>query len=137
MFSAAASSATSEGCSRDASLAGMRSVYAHEARVRMGPDRDPQAIGAAVTVALCGHWEHDPPCPLAPHHTQAERIGDEVAVRTLFAAEPSVEAQVRGLINRALASGHLEPSPAAATDWQLLSSNAAAVRDDERDHGEA
>jgi hypothetical protein len=114
----------------------MRSVYAHEARVRMDADGDPHAIGAAVTVALCGHWEHDPPCPLAPHHTQTERDGDEVAVRTLFAAEPSVEDDVRRLIDTALASGHLEPSPAAATNWQLLSSSAAAVRDDERDHGE-
>jgi len=102
----------------------------------MGADGDPQAIGAAVTVALCGHWDHEPPCPLAPHHTQAERVGDEVAVRTLFAAEPSAEDHVRRLIDEALASGHLEPSPGTATDWQLVSSNPAAVLEDERDHGE-
>jgi hypothetical protein len=114
----------------------MRSVYAHEARVQMGADGDPQAIGAAVTVALCGHWEHEPPCPLAPHHTRAERVGDEVAVRTLFATEPGVEEGVRRLIDTALASGHLASAPAAAADWQLLSSSAAAVRDDEQDHGE-
>ena len=33
----------------------------------MEPDADVQAPGAAVTVALCGHWEHEPPGPLAPH----------------------------------------------------------------------
>jgi hypothetical protein len=114
----------------------MRSVYAHEARVRMGTGGDPQAVGAAVTVALCGQWDHEPPCPLAPHHTAAQRIGDEVAVRTLFAAEPSTEDQVRRLIEDALASGHLQLPHGAATDWLLLSSSAAAVRDDEREHGE-
>ena len=35
---------------------------------------DDGAPGAAVTVALCGHWEHPPPCPLAPHHTRAELL---------------------------------------------------------------
>jgi hypothetical protein len=102
----------------------------------MGTGGDPQAVGAAVTVALCGQWDHEPPCPLAPHHTAAQRIGDEVAVRTLFAAEPSAEDQVRRLIEDALASGHIQPPQGAATDWLLLSSSAAAVRDDEREHGE-
>jgi hypothetical protein len=56
----------------------MREVFAHEAVVAMGADEDVGAPGAAVTVALCGHWEHDPPCPLAAHHTAAERDGDVV-----------------------------------------------------------
>jgi hypothetical protein len=30
---------------------------------------DAAAPGAAITVALCGSWEHPPPCPLAAHHT--------------------------------------------------------------------
>jgi hypothetical protein len=102
----------------------------------MSADADPQAIGAAVTVALCGHWEHEPPCPLAPHHTAAQRVGDDVAVRTLFAAEPRVEDHVRRLIDDALASGHLQLPQGMATDWLLLSSSAAVVRDDEREHGE-
>ena len=32
----------------------------------MEPDADVRAPGAAVTVVLCGHWDHEPPCPLAP-----------------------------------------------------------------------
>jgi hypothetical protein len=30
----------------------------------------------AITVALCGHREHQPPCPTAPHHASAERGAD-------------------------------------------------------------
>ncbi len=51
----------------------MRQVYAHDALVKMNPRDDPDAIGAAVTVALCGDWRHEPPCPLAPHPYRAKR----------------------------------------------------------------
>src|SRR5829696_110145 len=83
----------------------MRQVYAQDAVVRMGPTDDPDAIGAAVTVALCGHWEHDPPCPLAPHATRAERNGGQVQVRTLFATGANLEMEVRRRIDHALTSG--------------------------------
>lgn len=39
----------------------------------MSPGADLAAPGAAVTVALCGHWKHEPPCPLAAHHTSTTR----------------------------------------------------------------
>ncbi len=60
----------------------MRQVFAHEAELFMAPDGDIQAPGAAVTVGLCGHWDHEPPCPLAPHHTEANRLGGVVHLRT-------------------------------------------------------
>ena len=63
----------------------MRQLYAHDAVVRMNPTDDPSVIGAAITVALCGDWQHEPPCPLAPHHTRTERREEKVHVRTLFA----------------------------------------------------
>ncbi len=53
----------------------MRQAFAHEAKVGMATDGDSRAPGAAITVALCGRWDHEPPCPLSPHHTQADRIG--------------------------------------------------------------
>jgi hypothetical protein len=33
----------------------MKKLYAHDATVRMDQTDDPDAVGAAVTVALCGH----------------------------------------------------------------------------------
>jgi hypothetical protein len=63
-----------------------RRPFAHEATLDLAPDGDERAPGGAITVALCGSWSHDPPCPLAPHHTSAERRGGQVALRVLFAA---------------------------------------------------
>lgn len=79
----------------------MSQAFAHEAALVMAPDGDIGAPGAAVTVALCGHWDHEPPCPLAPHHTQADRIGDRVHLRTVFAVEPGGEDEVRQRIDAA------------------------------------
>ena len=45
----------------------------------MEPHADVRAPGAAVTVALCGHWEHEP-CPLAPHHVSAHENDGELRV---------------------------------------------------------
>ena len=68
----------------------------------MEPDADVRAPGAAVAVALCGHWDHKPPCPLAPHRVDADWIDGELHVRILFAAEPDKEPEVRHLIELAL-----------------------------------
>jgi hypothetical protein len=38
----------------------MRQAFAHEAVLVMEPDADVRAPGAAVAVALCGHWDHEP-----------------------------------------------------------------------------
>jgi hypothetical protein len=114
----------------------MRQVYAHDAVVRMVPADDPDAIGAAVTVALCGHWEHDPPCPLAPHATRAERHGGQVRVRTLFATEPNHEIEVRRRIDDALVGGTQRAPTGETSSWQYLSSGPGVVRETERDHGE-
>ena len=59
------------------------------------------AIGAATHVALYGDWQHQPPCPRAPHHTQ-DRTADQAQVRTIFATEPSLESEVRQRIDLAL-----------------------------------
>ena len=62
----------------------------------------PNALGGAITIALCGHWDHTPPCPLAPHYVTALPDGETVSVRILFATEPSNERRVRSLIAEAL-----------------------------------
>ena len=73
----------------------------------MAADGDVRAPGAAITVALCGHWEHEPPCPLAPHHTDVRRAGDQIRLRVLFATEPATEAEVRRRIEAALSQPSL------------------------------
>jgi hypothetical protein len=62
----------------------MRQAYAHEAVLWMAADGDERAPGAAVTVALCGRWDHEPPCPLASHFIDVVRDDGEVRLRILF-----------------------------------------------------
>ena len=112
-----------------------RGAYAHDAVVVLDPGGDSAALGGAITVALCGDWNHPPPCPLAPHHTNAEPAdGDTVRLRVLFAADADRETQVRSLIGKALASGRLPGPDGRVTTWTLQSSAAASVRPDEADH---
>jgi hypothetical protein len=62
--------------------------YVYETTVHLGDGGDARAVGGAVTVALCGHWEHAGPCRW-PHHTAARPADDgrhAVAVRYTCAA---------------------------------------------------
>ena len=110
----------------------MRQAFASEAVLSMDPEADIRAPGAAVTQALCGHWEHPPPCPLAPHHTTAERDGDGLRVRVLFVAEPGVKAVVHQRIGAALAGGRLVGPDGVATTWKLNSGRPSRVTAPER-----
>ncbi|WP_433243048.1 hypothetical protein ACQPYK_39160 [Streptosporangium sp. CA-135522] len=114
----------------------MRQAFAHDAVVTMEAGGDPQAPGAAVTAALCGHWEHEPPCPLAPHHTAAERSGDEARLRVLFAAEPAAEAEVRGRIEAALSRAGLDGPDGVTTRWRFHGARPSPVRKDEAEHAD-
>ncbi len=114
----------------------MREVFAHDAVVTMAAGDDERAPGAAVTVALCGHWKHEPPCPLAPHHTAAVRDGDAVRLRVLFAADPRQEAEVRRRIDEALRDGRVQTPDGAVAQWSLVTATPGVVRPEERDHGE-
>ncbi len=95
---------------------------------------DVRAPGAAITVALCGHWDHEPPCPLAPHRTDAQRSGDQVRLRVLFAAEPAAEAEVRRRIEAALSRDGLTGPDGVTTRWRLDSAQPGSLRDDEAQH---
>ena len=112
----------------------MRTAFAHEATLAMGPDGDVNAPGAAITVALCGSWDHQPPCPLAAHHTSAARAGDAVQLRILFAADPADEEVVRQRIADALRAGQLAGPDGTVTTWQLRRDNPAPVAATEADH---
>jgi hypothetical protein len=114
----------------------MRRAFAHEAVLVMASDADICAPGAAITVALCGHWEHEPPCPLAPHHCQATRVDGDVLLRILFAAVPDTEGTVRRRIDEALAAGRLDDPSGAGTRWQLRASRRSDVSAQEFDHAE-
>ena len=112
----------------------VRRAYAHDAVVAIHDGASANALGGAITIALCGHWDHPPPCPLAPHHTATFPSGETVTLRVLFATEPANERRVRLLITEALASGQLTGPDGQLTTWQLQSAAAGMVRPDEREH---
>jgi hypothetical protein len=110
--------------------------YAHDAVLRMEPDADVGAPGAAVTTALCGHWQHEPPCPLAPHHTQVHRTGGELTLRLLFAADARDEARVRTLVEDVLSRGWADSPDGSRTTWDVVASNPSPVLAEELAHAE-
>ena len=62
----------------------VRSAFVHDAVVVMGALSEVNDPGGAVTRALCGGWDHPPPCPLAPHHVSFVADGDTVRLRVVF-----------------------------------------------------
>jgi hypothetical protein len=93
-------------------------AWVHEAVVELFDAADPRAVGAAVTVALCGHWEHEGPCRW-PHNNE---IVDGL-FRTLFVCEADEEPEVRARIRSALGG---------ASQWRVVSERARPVADAER-----
>lgn len=83
-----------------------------------GLDGDPAALGGAVTVALCGHWEHEGPCRWE-HLTESRSDGDDVVVTVWFDAVAEDEAEVRERIRTALAAGSLAGPDDTMTRWRL------------------
>lgn len=111
-----------------------RQAYAHDAVVVLQPGGSPNALGGAITIALCGHWDHQPPCPLAPHYVTALPDGETITLRILFATEPANERRVRSLIGEALADGQLTGPDGGLTTWQLRSAAPGDVRPEEETH---
>jgi len=97
-----------------------REGFVHTATLDLGPDVDPAAVGAAVTTALCGHWEHPGPCTWP--HNNAISSGAPAELRTVFVCEPADEAAVRARIEAALAGDD---------GWTVRSSGPRALAPDE------
>ena len=98
----------------------MKKPFVHDAVLHLDATADVNAPGAAITTALCGSWQHEGPCPLAPHHTDAVRTATGLAVRVVFAAEPKSESLVRSLIVDALEGGELVGPDGQLSSWRLL-----------------
>ena len=111
----------------------MRGQYVHQATLLMAAGSDAGAPGAAITLELCGGWEHEPPCPLAPHHTEYVRDGRDVTLRTVFAAEPDKEGEVRRRIERALAGESLTKPGGAKTNWTYRGSGPDVLNEAEQE----
>jgi hypothetical protein len=68
-----------------------------EAELRLAPDCDPAAVGAAVTVELCGDWRHAGRCRW-PHNNEISGA----RFRTLYVASDAEADEVARRIEAAL-----------------------------------
>jgi hypothetical protein len=95
-------------------------VLAHIAELQLSPGADQRAPGGAVTVALCGTWEHEGACRW-PHLTECEARGaDRIRVRVVALAPADDVDDVRRSLVAALHTGTLD-GPHGRSDWQVLS----------------
>lgn len=91
--------------------------FEHELVCRVaGLEGDLAALGGAVTVALCGHWQHDGPCRW-PHHTDTEPDGSQTVVTVRYDAPQQESAAVQRLVAEALAVGRLTGPDGRITTW--------------------
>jgi hypothetical protein len=96
-------------------------AFVVEAEIALDEGSDPAALGAAVTVALCGHWEHEGACRW-PHNSAIEAGREPARFRTVFVADDSEAREVRERI---------EASLRRAEGWRVLSFGARPVADEE------
>jgi len=104
----------------------MVQAYAHEGYLELADGADDRAPGAAVTVSLCGHWDHEGDCRWR-HYTSIERVGSTLTVRTVFASDTDEEAEVRARIIAALEAGALV-GPAGESRWEVVRQEAVDLR---------
>jgi hypothetical protein len=98
----------------------------YEAELDLAPNADPRAPGGAVTVALCGHWEHEGPCRW-PHHTAIDTDAAPARLCTVFACGVEEVDSVHDAIDTAVRAGDA---------WSVGASERRAPRGDEVALGE-
>ena len=97
-------------------------AFVVEAELVLRDGIDPAAVGAAVTVELCGHWQHAGSCRW-PHNSAIETQRDRARFRTLFVADEPEAALVRERIETALRGG---------LGWRVLLVQSRPVAEAER-----
>ena len=102
-------------------MSGVR-AFVVDAELELSDGFDPAAVGAAVTVELCGHWEHQGPCRW-PHNSAIDADREPAHFRTLVVADESHAAEVGDRIETVLRN---------APEWRLVSVRSRPVGEDER-----
>lgn len=112
----------------------MRKVFVHEVRVRLGSGADPAAVGGAITQALCGDWDHQPPCEF-PHHTSTTDQDGVLVARTVVSSPRRRERFVRRLIDVRLSTGIITGPDGQVSTWQHMHSRSVRPTPDEASLG--
>jgi hypothetical protein len=110
----------------------MKKSFVQCADVLLEPGADPAAPGGAVTLALCGSWDHAGACRW-PHQTSAAWDQRRGKVRVVFLANAEDENHVRALIDRALASGRCVGPDGKVSLWKATEHRAAVPNESEEE----
>ena len=95
------------------------SAHVVEAVLELAPGADPAAVGAAVTLELCGAWSHAGPCRW-PHNNAI----DGASFRTLYVA-PDQEADA--------VAARIEAALRGSASWRVVSVRRRQVTPHERE----
>lgn len=101
-------------------------VFVHEATLELRSDADPRAVGAEVTRALCGHWEHEGPCRW-PHNNDIDLQQHDAVFRTIFVCTAKDESDIRARIQSTIGGD---------ARWRLVSARSRSLQTDERELAE-
>ena len=105
--------------------AGARRAFVHTAELVLEWDTPAEAPGGAVTLALCGAVDHQPPCRW-PHHSAIGPVSRPARFRTVFIATDEDEQAVRDRIDAALRAG----------TWGVRATGAGVLHVDEHELAE-
>ena len=97
-------------------------AFAFEAELELAPGTDPRAPGGAVTMALCGHWDHEGPCRW-PHNSRMDTSVARARLRTVIVADDETKHEVVARIEGGLR---------ADARWSVLDCTTGTIRSDER-----
>ena len=91
--------------------------------LELQPGVDTRAPGGAVTVELCGHWEHDGPCRW-PHNSRIDVDASPVRLRTIVVVSDDDRSDVVRRVEAALRRDDR---------WTLARFSVRPVADEERE----
>jgi hypothetical protein len=97
-----------------------------DAVLALQPGADSRAPGGEVTVALCGHWEHEGACRW-PHNSRIDTDTDPVHLRTVVVVDSDERDEIARRIEVALR---------ADERWSVVRFATGVIADDERDLAE-
>lgn len=108
----------------------MKRTFVQCAELVLEPGADPAAPGGAVTIALCGSWDHAGAC-CWPHLTSAEWDERRGSVRVVLVADAEEENHVRALIDGALTNGKCVGPDGKLSRWEAMKSGAGILSENE------
>ena len=88
--------------------------------LRLDPGSDERAPGGAVTVALCGHWNHEGACRW-PHFSRINSAGEGVHRLLIEFDSPKDEVkEVEERVERGLRTGRLIGPDGRESRWHVV-----------------